>query len=325
MLLQLPFDILQKVLCTLQGDVHEGFTARAEVIEGFEAHHMPSLPPPPSHALYCTCKVGGFPEGSLTHNEPLLAAAASSPLLGLLHTSYRYSQGGEAGSAPYLVLIVTLSPHCCCTLPPCKAARQAMLPCIGSARLLLAESEGREPGREGFVQYVVEQLRKFPSAATLRVLHLEIGAWYDDLADAILDERVCERLDQVVDLVVIQPGDAPGRPTNWRVICGMIAFAFPHLRSLALLMNIPPTLFVIRSLDRLMHLVDLRLHCVIPPASRVDPAVPPALGRITRLRCLSLLQASFCTPASATATATATAALLFLPAQAIDFSRCLSH
>ena len=167
-----------------------------------------------------------------------------------------------------------------------------MLPCIGSARLLLAEGEGREPGREGFVQYVVEQLRKFPRAATLRVLHLEIGAWYDDLADAILDDRVCERVDQVVDLVVIQPGDAPGRPTNWRVICGMIAFAFPHLRSLALLMNVPPTLFVIRSLHRLAHLVDLRIHCVVPPASGVDPAVPPALGRITQLRCLSLLQAS---------------------------------
>ena len=66
MLLQLPFDILQKVLCALHEDVHEGFTARAEVIEGFEAHHMPSPPPPPSHALYCTCKVGGCPEGALT-------------------------------------------------------------------------------------------------------------------------------------------------------------------------------------------------------------------------------------------------------------------
>lgn len=59
MLLQLPFDILQKVLCALHGDVREGFTARAEVIE---ADHTPSPPPPPSHALYCTCKVGGCPD-----------------------------------------------------------------------------------------------------------------------------------------------------------------------------------------------------------------------------------------------------------------------
>ena len=171
----------------------------------------------------------------------------------------------------------------------CKTVRKAMLPLIGSARLLLAEEEG---SRDIFAPGFRDQLVSFPSDATMRVLNLEIGPWADDLADAMLDPRIVVRLATVVDLIVIQPGDAPERPTNWRVICGMIPMTFPGLRGLALMMDVPPTLFVIQQLHRLQHLVDLRVHCTLPPPNRIDPVIAHAIGKMTRLRSLSVLQAS---------------------------------
>ena len=133
----------------------------------------------------------------------------------------------------------------------CKAMKQAMLPLIGSTRLLLAEGPG-PGGRDALTQGYLAQLSRFPSAATLRQLHLEIGLWSDELADAMLDERIAHRLAAVLDLFVVQPGDMPGRPTSWRVICGMIAMVFPMLRRLALMMDVPPSLFVVRQLHRLV-------------------------------------------------------------------------
>ena len=134
----------------------------------------------------------------------------------------------------------------------CKAMKQAMLPLIGSTRLLLAEETGRPGGRAVFAQGYMAQLSRFPSAATLRVLYLEIGLWADELADAMLAPEICQRLAGVVDLFVMQPGDSPGRPTHWRVICGMIAMVFPMLRRLALMMDVKPSLFVVRHLHRLV-------------------------------------------------------------------------
>ena len=134
----------------------------------------------------------------------------------------------------------------------CKAMKQAMLPLIGSTRLLLAEEAGRPGGRAAFTQGCLAQLSRFPRAATLRVLHLEIGLWTDELADAMLGPQIGERLAAVEDLFVMQPGEAPGRSTHWRVICGMIAMVFPMLRRLALMMDVKPSLFVIRHLHRLV-------------------------------------------------------------------------
>ena len=171
----------------------------------------------------------------------------------------------------------------------CKTVRRAMLPLIGSTRLLLAEDEGSP---DTFAQGFLTQLNSFPSAATMRVLNLEVGPWIDELADAMLDPRINEKLATVVDLVVVQPGDRPGRPTNWRVICGMIPFTFPFLRSVALLMDVPPTLFVVQQLHRLQRLTDLRVHCTVPPPNRIDPVIAPAIGLMTQLRSLSVLQAS---------------------------------
>ena len=133
----------------------------------------------------------------------------------------------------------------------CKAMKQAMLPLIGSTRLLLAEGPG-PGGRDALTQCYLAQLSRFPGPATLRQLHLEIGLWADELADAMLDERIAHRLATVLDLFVVQPGDMPGRPTSWRVICGMIAMVFPMLRRLALMMDVPPSLFVVRQLHRLV-------------------------------------------------------------------------
>ena len=172
-----------------------------------------------------------------------------------------------------------------------RELRRAMLPLIGSTRLILEADTGLA-GRDLFTQGFLTQLGSFPSAATLRVLKLEIGTWADDLADAMLDERVALRLATVADLAIIRRGDVPGQPTNWRVICGMAVMAFPGLTSLALMMDVPPTLFVVRQLRLFPSLVDLRVHCVVPPATRVDPAVASVLGSMTRLRSLSLLQAT---------------------------------
>ena len=133
----------------------------------------------------------------------------------------------------------------------CKAMRQAMLPLIGSTRLL---PDWAPTGPDVFVQDVRAQLSRFPRAAVLRVLRLDldIGPW-SDVTRALEDEGIKERLKAVVHLEVVikQKQPLPIGAATWPNFCEAVRGAFPNLRKLFLEMVDPP-IFVIRELKSLV-------------------------------------------------------------------------
>ena len=160
----------------------------------------------------------------------------------------------------------------------CKAMRQAMLPLIGSTRLL---PDWAPTGPDVFVQDVRAQLSRFPRAAVLRVLRLDldIGPW-SDVTRALEDEGIKERLKAVVHLEVVikQKQPLPIGAATWPNFCEAVRGAFPNLRKLFMEMVDPP-IFVIRELKSLVS--TLLYRCT---QSRVPMTVPawvhgaPVLG-----------------------------------------------